>query len=229
VLAESTGEILSMSTADILADFHKSLEEMREMILVLGHDANDHYLAIQNDDSQSHRRAYIRSVFAFIEGTLHCMKMTTFHLGRVLGTILIQELLVLNGEAFDVDDKGNIVARTFYPKFLNNVKFSFKSFSKIFDSSFKLNLEGDGWKHLQKAVKVRDRLMHPKEITELQVTDAEVQLTKKAFDWFFISQVLCSNYAQKANQAKTPSTPENIEELDKRISDLEATLLAKGG
>jgi hypothetical protein len=218
-----------MSTADILPDFHRSLEEMREMIKILGHDCNDHYLAIQNDNSQLHRRAYVRSVFAFIEGTLHCMKMTTIHLGTILGNLLIQELLVLNGETFDVDDRGDILSKSLYPKFLSNLKFTFKIFSKVFVSSFTLNLGGTGWQRLREAVKVRDRLMHPKAITELKVTDAEVEVTKNAFDWFFMSHALCSNYAQRATQSKTTPTPEAIAELDRRISDLEATLSSKGG
>lgn len=48
-------------------------------------------------------------------------------------------------------------------------------------------------------VRVRDRLMHPKKADDLEVTDAEIESTRKALDWFFISYGICSCYVQKAH------------------------------
>jgi hypothetical protein len=207
-----------------VAELDNNLKELRDVAQVLGQDCHEQYLAIQSNDNQMYRRAYVRSVFAFIEGILHRMKRTAFHLGNTLGTLLIAEMILIDGASFDIDDKGEVVARPFFIKFLNNLKFSFRVYSKIAGSSFKLDLGGNGWRKLQEAVKVRDRLMHPKVTTDLDVTDAEVEATKKAFDWFFVSYVLCSNYARKANRIKLPHKPEEIAALDMKIQDLETTL-----
>jgi hypothetical protein len=166
----------------------------------------------------------VRSVFAFIEGILHRMKRTAAHLGDTLRTLLIAEMIMLDGMSFDIDDKGEVVARPVFIKFLNNIKFSFRVYSKSIGSSFALNLEGNGWRKLRDAVKVRNRLMHPKMITDLDVTDVEVEATKKAFDWFFINYALCSYHVQKASRAKSSGAGENIAALDAEIRNLEAAL-----
>jgi hypothetical protein len=71
--------------------------------------------------------------------------------------------------------------------------------------------------------------MHPKLTTALEVTEAEVEATKKAFDWFFTSYLLCSNYAQKANRAETSPKQEDVAKLDARIVDLQTQLKNIGG
>jgi hypothetical protein len=217
-----------MNAADILADFSKSLQEIREMILILGQDCKEHYEAIQINNSQTHRRAYVRSVFAFIEGVLHRTKVATVHLGMLLGGISIHELVVLEGTQLEVNDNGDVTSKPLYPAFLSNIKLTFRTFSKSIGSSFNLNLAGQGWQHLREAVKVRDRLMHPKEVTDLQVSDAEIEATKKAFDWFLISYNLSGHYAQKATQTKTSASVEDVAALEATIHSLEAELAVRG-
>jgi hypothetical protein len=212
----------------VLADFSSSLDEIREMIQILGQDCREHYQAIQNNGSQTHRRAYVRAVFAFIEGVLHRTKVTTVHLGVLLGTISIHELVVLEGSQLDVNDKGQVTSKPLYPNFLNNVRLVFRTFSKSIGSTFSLNVGGQGWQNLREAVTVRDRLMHPKEITELQVSDAEVEATKQAFEWFLLSHNLCSHYAQRATHAKTTASTEAVATFDATIDRLENELAKRG-
>ena len=214
--------------SELVTELNKNLKEIRDMAQILGQDCADQYLIIQNDDNQMYRRAYVRSVFAFIEGILHRMKLTASHLGRSLRTLSVEEIVVINEVALDVNSKGEVVSKPVFIKFLNNVRFSFRIYSKSFGSSFELSLGGNGWQKLQECVKVRDRLMHPKATTDLEVTDSEVEAAKLAFNWFFISYGLCSHHAQKAIQAKTSATPEDIAALDAKILDLETKLVKNG-
>jgi hypothetical protein len=110
-----------------------------------------------------------------------------------------------------------------FPKFLNNVKFAFKIYSKSIDSDFKLRLGGVGWRSLREAVKIRDRLMHPKEPSQLIITQDEILTTQEAFNWFFISYSLCSLYAQKAMCEKRGDTSE-LEGVIEKIQQLETKL-----
>jgi hypothetical protein len=219
---------MEKTAADALNEFigelNSNLKELTDMAWVLGQDCKDQYLATQSNDSQMYRRAYVRSVFAFIEGILYRMKRTAAHLGWPLGKLTIAEMITIDETAFDINNKGEVEAKPVFIRFLNNVKFSFRIYSKSVDSTFKLSLGGNGWQKLQEAVKVRDRLMHPKLTTDLDVTDAEVEATKMAFDWFFTSYALCSHYAQKATHSKTPTSQEKIADLDGKIQDLEAYL-----
>ncbi len=146
----------------------------------------------------------------------------------LLGNISVHELIVLEDTKLDIDDKGNVSNKPLHPSFLSNLKFTFKMHSKSIGSAFQLRTDGKGWQSLRVVHKVRNRLMHPKGITDLHVTDSEIEATKKAFDWFLISYTICSNYSQRITQAKTNATPEAVAELDQKIAALEAELLSRG-
>jgi hypothetical protein len=214
----------TMNIDEILSNFLKNLQDIREMMRILGQDCKEHYDVIEINNSQTHRRAYVRSVFAFIEGMLHLSKVSTVHLGVLFGSISPYELVILEGVRLEVDDKGAVISKPLYPSFLNNVRFTFRVSAKCIGSSFNLNVNGQGWDNLRKAVKVRDRLMHPKEVLDLEVSDAEINTTKAAFEWFFISYTLSSHYTQKAIQAKTSASFEDIENLNTTIQRMEADL-----
>ena len=87
---------------------------------------------------------------------------------------------------------------------------------------------GQGWQNLRKAVKVRDRLMHPKEVTGIQVSDAEFEATKNAFERFFISYNLSGYYAQKAMQVKTSASVDEVAALNATIHSVETDLAVRG-
>jgi len=218
------GKSESDAINNFIAELNENFKELSNMVLVLGQDCQKQYLAIQSNDNHMYRRAYVRSVFAFIEGILHRMKRTAGHLGWPLGNLSIAEMVMIDGTVFDINDKGEVDHKPVFIKFLNNVKFSFRVYSKSIGASFELSLGGDGWQKLRDAVKVRDRLMHPKGTADLNVTDIEVKATKMAFDWFFLSHTLCSHYAQKATHAKTLHTQEEIADLDAQIEDLKTKL-----
>ena len=212
-----------------ITELNNNLKELRDMALVLGQDCKDQYLAIQSNDNQMYRRAYVRSVFAFIEGVLYRMKRTAAHLGWPLGNLKIAEMVIIDETSFHVTDKGGVDHKPVFIPFPNNVIFSFKVYSKSVGSSFELSVGGAGWQNLRDMVKVRDRLMHPKTLPDLEVTDAEVKATKNTFEWFLISYALCSHYTQKATHAKTVRTPEETAALDEKIRELEEGLQNIGG
>jgi hypothetical protein len=121
-----------------VTELNKNLKEVTDMVQILGQDCAEQYLTIQNNNSQTSRRAYVRSVFAFIEGILHRMNLTAAHLGTSLGTLSIAEIVMIGEMAFDVNDKGEVVSKSVFIKFLNKVKFAFRVYSKSSGSAFNL-------------------------------------------------------------------------------------------
>jgi hypothetical protein len=47
-----------------------------------------------------------------------------------------------------------------------------------------IDYSGTGWQQLLVSVKIRDRLMHPKQPADLTVTDDEVASLRTAMSWF---------------------------------------------
>lgn len=212
-----------MEIPDQLEQFRIARKAADEMLETLGKDCKEHWDAVQKDASQVHRRAYVRAVFAFIEGLIHCQKMFASNLGILFGAVTLYELVALEDANLEIDGKGNVTMRPAFPKFLNNLQFAFKVYSKSIGSDFQLSLGGVGWESLKKAVKIRDRLMHPKEPIELVVSSGEVRTTRNAFDWFFFSYSLCSLYAEKALCLKSGDNA-GTGRIVKQISKIEAEL-----
>ena len=217
-----------MDPPDFLKEYLKSTQEISEMIRILGQDCKDHFAAIQNSHSQLNKRAYVRSVFALIEGVLYNLKSATSNLGIILKNLTLNELVVLDGTQLDINDDGNVTTKPYYPKFINNFKFSFKIYAKSIGSKYIINLSGQGWQSLCKSVKVRDRLMHPKESSDLAVSDEEILDAKKAIDWFLLNYSLSGYYAQKSFQDKLSTSKEDVSVLESNIHRIEAELSARG-
>jgi hypothetical protein len=44
--------------------------------------------------------------------------------------------------------------------------------------------DGSGWQAFRKAVAIRNRITHPREIRDLLITDAELEDVTRAYHWF---------------------------------------------
>jgi len=64
------------------------------------------------------------------------------------------------------------------------IKFTFKSFSKIFAPDYVLATGTNGWDKLVDSIEVRNRLTHPKNVSGFDVTRDEFRNAKNAAIWF---------------------------------------------
>ena len=93
------------------------------------------------------------------------------------------ELLFLAEVAVDLDEKGQIKARRSKISLEKNLVFAFRIYAQACEIQYKLNKSNQGWQDLKKAIKVRDRLMHPKRVQDLTVSDEELQTVMRAYTW----------------------------------------------
>lgn len=104
--------------------------------------------------------------------------------------------------------------------FPNNIKFAFRTFALVHLTDYRLNVGDNRWDDLKKSLVVRDRLMHPKKVEDLETTDEEMERLQRAYDWFAQStaEVMESGLNKMTEDAKTNRTQEKADELD-RILD----------
>ncbi len=138
------------------------------------------------DDQGVMLRSYVRAVFAFFEGYLYAFKQISLRLSVDPEGIKLspEEIIALKEIDVSVDDKGNIKERPKYNSAKNSVLFSIASIAKQHEAEFTLNTGGQGWDFYQKALKVRDRLMHPKSHEDLEISEDELTHVTVAYDWF---------------------------------------------
>ena len=131
------------------------------------------------------RGAYVRAVFALLEGMTYAMKQVAldyrWHLRNPFSDT---EVAILQEKNYSLNDTGQVSVRTANLPFLPNLRFAFYAFCKSHNASYSLPVTGKGWHALQHALRVRHRLMHPKSADDLLVKNAEMEDVDTAFRWF---------------------------------------------
>ena len=135
------------------------------------------------------RRSYVRAVFALIEGSTFAAKQ--FALDGLPDQFTTAEQALLREEEYSLDDQGRARTRTARLACRANIRLGFAALAKSCDVDHVPKFGGQGWENLCTAITIRDRLMHPKKIHDLDVTDEDMAVVVSAFQWFVASQTLC--------------------------------------
>lgn len=132
--------------------------------------------------SSIERRIFVRSVFSCIEAV--AFRMKAWALTWETNRLSPAEIMFAKEEGHDLDANGTIKMRPARLPFVGNFRFAFAVVAKAAEVNYKLDVvTDDGWRALNDALKVRDRLMHPKRAADLRVSDAEVRDAKTAYEW----------------------------------------------
>jgi hypothetical protein len=172
---------------------------------ILVNDVMDAQKRLQERDTPGHRRDLVRAAFAAIEG-LHwqlkrdVLKNATEHISTHEHAAMIEE-------SYTVDDAGNVNP---IPRFLP-LTAAIRLVVQIvqrYRPTYKLDFGHVGWSNLKTTIKVRNRLVHPKTIEDLSVTDEEVSKTLSGFTW---TLALVIEVLRERHAALTAYYPQQIE------------------
>jgi hypothetical protein len=136
-------------------------------------------------DNQFWRRTLVRTSFAFIEGVVYRMKQLAFEVYSYEGTTLSRsEVAMLLEDSYELNDKGEPVSKVNYIQITKSLRFAFKALAHSYGVNHDIKVDDAGWDNFKKALKIRDRLMHPKRVSDLAVADTDRSLIDKAVGWF---------------------------------------------
>jgi len=124
---------------------------------------------------ESHARNLVRTLFALVEGTVYALKIEALFAADEQGRELsmLESMFVLEID-YDLNDKGEIVDRTQKIKLENNIIFAFRLCSQVFRCSNTLDKKSDWWQALKRSIHVRNRLMHPRFPSDLDMGGKEI-------------------------------------------------------
>jgi hypothetical protein len=133
--------------------------------------------------SRSQRRMIVRSVFAFIEAVVFSMKKLAAENtgGRPASEI---NRAVAAEVTFDLSDQGIVVKRPMKLRLAPNVRFAFRLFKECFNTDSDLDVSGSGWQGFLHAIRVRDRITHPKTTEDISISDEELMNVLDSLSWF---------------------------------------------
>jgi len=198
---------------------------LRQLSLMLGELSADITLCehgIQKANA-SWRRLYVRSTFASIEGLIFFLKQHTLN-NRMIDCydsfkngapeLPLRDLCLLMGESYTLKDNGQPKTSNAKLRTLPNLLFALSSFAESVGSEWKIEKD-DGFTALEIAIRIRNRLTHPKDLSALTVTDEELQTVKKAFDWVRreFTRIIERTAGATFEEVGTPNNPDSRDDL----------------
>jgi hypothetical protein len=136
------------------------------------------------DGNQHAQRSYVRSLVAMIEGTIHCVKELEFAELYARKKTDIPTLVALKEVVFDIDENGKIKKKEKYVNPASNLRFVVNMFNSIFGKQLDLGIGTSKWDNFKTAIKIRNRITHPKETNDLSVSETELSVMKDVNEWF---------------------------------------------
>lgn len=182
--------------------------ELSQMTLLLLSDCDfckTKFEELKKRDSV-YRRLYIRTLFTLIEGVSHRLRqiILAMHEERRI-RLTPSEYMLLTETVVTLDNQGKIDEREATQPFVKMLKFTLKILGKHTKQVAKVNrlLSDAEFKKIIDAVKVRNRLTHPKKLEDLYVAWGEFQDGIDAQKWFenCLSTLLVETF-DKINKTK---------------------------
>jgi hypothetical protein len=141
--------------------------------------------------SQPERRMYVRSAFATIEAWIYVIKQMALraHPDPKCPTISEAERAFAQEHEYRLTESGDVVTRRTKISLEANLRFGFKLLAKAGSVPSELDVSGAEWQSFKRAIKIRDRITHPKTVSDLNISDEDYNDVSGGFGWVLISHV----------------------------------------
>jgi hypothetical protein len=192
--------------------------ERQSFLSLLWDDVHAYDLQPSIANPGAQRRQFMRAMFACIEGAVWLFKQEALEQHRS-GSIAFttSELNILSEIAPSLDGRGGIQELPANLRLVPNLLFTFGCHARAFDYDSVLCLSDHEWGDLKNSVLVRNRLMHPKQLASLDVSDAELRAARGALRWFGLSCSAASLGVSMWYARKSLQTIENPEDAAEKL------------
>src|SRR5437773_6650809 len=102
-------------------------------------------LAFGNCKTESGGRAFVRAVFALIEGGVFGLKQIALHSPMGKDKFSQSEITLLQEKTFELDDNGSARELTKFIPLIKNIKFAFAASARTHGVNYKLDTNTIGW------------------------------------------------------------------------------------
>lgn len=136
--------------------------------------------------AQFARRTYVRTAFAYVEAWSALTRLTLLDAADGgLVSLPPQHLHVLRGTRYDLTESGEVrVSTDRLPSGQRTVRFLLLLAARAYGLPAQASFSGLGWARFSTAWAVRNRLTHPKQPLDLEVTDSDLETVRVGHMWF---------------------------------------------
>lgn len=130
-------------------------------------------------------RTIIRTSAAYIEGTVYQLRLVCLAANEDCPHLFSnEEIIALKEKTVVLDKKGKVKLKDSYQKIQQSIIFTFSSFAKLHGVDFKPDTSNHRWESLGAFFKIRNLLMHPKQLSDFIITEETNRKSIEAVSWF---------------------------------------------
>jgi hypothetical protein len=134
-------------------------------------------------DDQTARRDLIRTLFAAIEGLVWVYREHIRSVANDIDSLSPIMELAFDERTYSVDEKGRIQEQIRFISIPAMIRLASRVAERVCPK-LKIDFGVPGWTDLQLAIKVRNRITHPKNISDLDVSVGDIEISESALHWF---------------------------------------------
>lgn len=155
-----------------------------KFIRTLAGDVDTSLSRMRIDDTESNRRDSVRTLFCAIEGMAWiCREHIKFAAENLEIMTPILEM-ALNEQTYFVTEGGRVRRQIRYISFTAMFKLISEVAHQI-RQDYHVDFSSGGWSNVIISISVRNRVMHPKCVDDLLVSDEDLNKIVSAFNWIF--------------------------------------------
>lgn len=138
-----------------------------------------------NNPTRAITRALVRAYAAYFEAAVFEMRQEALDMSRNKPWIFSpEEESVLIEKIVFLDKKGRIQSKDDFQRFLPLVLFSFRAYAHSCGATFEPDTSLHKWESFQHFIAFRNRLMHPRSISEIEFDWNDLTKLVEALSWF---------------------------------------------
>jgi len=158
----------------------------------VGEDVAEAMKLLDGADNAHNRRSYVRAAFAAIEAVIFWIKYRELRSYERSGGDRILtpgELSLLREETYTLNHAGQVHVQQRFVPLDQNIRFIVKVCFHEEDVVQRIDFGGSDWANFREAMRMRNRLAHPKRSHEMDVSDSELVVMKRAYGWVWATML----------------------------------------
>ena len=165
--------------------FPAAVAEFKKTHAILAADVDEIIAYGKRNSSEFALRTLVRTHFALVEGlTSQLLQVALVEGNESPGLFSADEMGVLRQKRYELSDNGTPKSRPVDPRLLPSIRFAIDCFSKIYGVQVHPEFGTKGWHAMKELQLIRNRLTHPQNEEDLQLTRDDRQLVMDAAGWF---------------------------------------------
>jgi hypothetical protein len=198
-------------------------DEIFPAVQAIARDADRCREIMLTEKSQFARRNWVRAYFAWVEATCFLFRRSVLakrFQKRVIRPTDIPEFAGLSEVRYTVTSNGEAIAEPANTRTRDYIVFSLISLAKTFGINLSINREGKNWASVISALRVRDRITHPKTLHDIQVSDDDIKAVEDFSGWFGAHLKIISDEAIRTKVKKETAISKRTKKERKLVIDM---------